>query len=116
MSRHVEIARLQGLANMVLDHRLTALQAIGRARAETESALLALAAAPDGAEGLEGAAGALASLAYQRWADARRGELVTILARQTQDWLAARAAAQQAFGKDEALKGVAVRLSPPTGR
>jgi hypothetical protein len=61
-------------------------------------------------EGLDLAPAAQVALRYQLWADIRRAELNTVLARQTADWLAAREDARHAFGRAEALRGIATRL------
>jgi hypothetical protein len=107
-----ELARLAELAGVLLDHRLAGLRQAAEAKAQTERALEGLAAAakpqPDG---LEGAAAALATLAYGRWADVRRAEINLVLARQTHQWLQAREAAQEAFGKSEALKKLGEKLA-----
>lgn len=60
------------------------------------------------------AASGQVALRYQQWADLRRSELNTVLARQTAEWLAAREEARLAFGKTEALSGIAARLSGRT--
>lgn len=110
MSRQKEIAKLQVLAGLMLDHRLAGLQTAARAKAQSEAALAGL-ARPAEVEGLEGAAGALAGLQYQRWAEARRAEINLTLARQTRDWLEAQDSAREAFGKAEALKGLVAKLA-----
>jgi hypothetical protein len=50
------------------------------------------------------------ALAYDRWADVRRSELNLVIARQTVDWMEARTQAQTAFGRVQALQGLATRL------
>jgi hypothetical protein len=52
-------------------------------------------------------AAARASLAYGRWADARRRELMVILARETAAALETRAAAAEAFGREQVLRRLA---------
>lgn len=111
MNRQKDLAKLQSLAGLMLDHRLAVLQRAADAMRESRAALERLSAPPAPAEGLEGAAAALAALAYHRWADARRGEINTALARQTHDWMVAQDAARTAFGKAEALKGLARKLA-----
>lgn len=51
-----------------------------------------------------------AVLRYQNWADTRRAEINLLLARQTAEMLAARAAASQAFGKDQALQSLQTKI------
>lgn len=104
-----DLSRLQRVADLMLDHRLAHLRKTAETKAQSEAALAALARPrPEGAD-LEGAAAALAAMAYQRWADARRKEINQTLARQTHDWLEARAAAQLAFGKADALRRLTER-------
>ena len=50
-------------------------------------------------------------LVYQSWADGRRAELNTILARQTAIWMESVSEARQCFGKMDALRQVATRLA-----
>lgn len=109
MSKAAEIARLEVLAGMIFDHRLSQLKTTAAAKAQSEAALAGL-AAPMPADGLEGAAASLAGISYQRWADARRAEINLILAHQTRDWLDAQSAAREAFGRAEALRGLAEKL------
>ena len=49
-------------------------------------------------------------MAYDRWADARRSELNLVIARQTAAWIEQRGEAQAAFGRVQALQGLATRL------
>lgn len=108
MEHAKSITKLQVLAGLLLDHRLSTLQSAARAKAQSEAALARLAQTTE-ADGLVGAAAALAGLQYQRWAEARRAEINLVLARQTRDWLDAQATAREAFGKAEALKGLAAK-------
>ena len=109
MSSRTEIARLQTIAELMLDHRLSGLKVAAHAKAKSEAASAALAGTPE-ADGLEGAAAALVGLTYQRWADARRAEINLQLALQTRDWLDAQSHAREAFGKSQALNALAARL------
>lgn len=112
MNRRAEIAKLQVLAQLVLDHQLSGLRKAADAKAQSQAALLRLAQPPCDADGLQGAAAELAGLSYQRWADARRAEINQVLARQTHDWLEARDQAKLAFGKAEALRKLAAKDVP----
>jgi len=111
MSQKQQLARLGQLANLLLDSRLAVLQAAARARQETEAQLAGLMVPPPVAENVSEIAAAMAGLSYQQWADARRGELNMHLARQTVTWMEAREAAREAFGKKQALGGVAAKLA-----
>jgi hypothetical protein len=111
LSRSEQLKRLEVLAGLMLDARLTDLQSCTHAREETLARLAGLAAPAPTQDSLPQVAAELAALNYQRWADARRAELNQILARQTAAWLDARGAAQQAFGKTQALAGVATKLA-----
>lgn len=109
MTRDQDLARLQDLAQLTLDHRLgqmrTATQALDRSKAQ-------LAAISEGARAadLPLVAGARAGLTYQRWADLRKSELNLVIARQSAACLAARDDAKAAFGRLEALRGVSERI------
>jgi hypothetical protein len=110
MSKAVQLAKLADLAELVLDSRLSALQAAARAKQDCEAQLSALALIPEGQSDLEGVASQLAGLAYQRWADARRAELNQQLARRTVSLIEARDAAREAFGKKTVLGAMAAKL------
>lgn len=113
MSRRDQMKRLEQVAGLLFDSRLTDLQRAAAARTETEARLAGL-AAPAANEGdVSHIAAELAALNYQRWADVRRAELNQTLARQTADWIDARDAARLAFGKTRALAGVAARFAVP---
>jgi hypothetical protein len=114
MSKLHQLAQLQQLTDMVLDHRLMAVRAAARLREETLRKIAALHAPPamigagddfnTGAfDSAGGVAGAIAALNYQSWAEARRMELRQTLASQTAAWLDAKDAAQHAFGKSQSL-------------
>ena len=111
MSRNEQMDRLGDIARLMLDVRLAALQAANRAKQESEQQLAGLAARLAPADGLPEVAAELAALSYQRWADVRRAELNLVLARQTAVWIDAREAARQAFGKKQALAGIARKLA-----
>lgn len=111
MSQKQQLAKLEQLANLQLDGRLAALQAAARAKQESEAQLAGLIAPPPPAAQISEIAGALAALNYQRWADARRAELNMLLARQTVTWMEARGHARTAFGKKQALGGLAAKLA-----
>ncbi len=111
MSQKQQLAKLGQLANLLLDSRLAVLQAAARAKLESEARLAGLMVTPPVAEQISEIAGALAALSYQRWADARRAELNMLLARQTVTWTEARDHACEAFGKKQALGGLATKLA-----
>ena len=68
---------------------------------------------PEAAANLPPVAASLVALRYQAWADLRRRELNLVLARQTAEWIAAQEAARTAFGKAEALRGLAKGAKRP---
>lgn len=111
MSQKQQLAKLQQIAGLMLDSRLAALQTAARAKAESEAQLAGLAVAMAAPADISAVAAERAALNYQRWADARRAELNLLLARQTVTWMEARDAARLAFGKTEALAGVAHKLA-----
>lgn len=99
-----DLGRLERLAHLMLDQRLTDLRQAADAKAQSEAALAALSAHRMPDSDLVGASTDLVELAYSRWADGRRAEINVILARQTHLWLQARQAACLAFGKVDALR------------
>jgi hypothetical protein len=113
MSRAKDIAALQDLAQLLLESRLSSLReaADRREQSRMQIAALDLAAEPPDLPPI--AAGQVA-LRYQLWADTRRSDLNTLLARQTAEWMEARAEARHAFGRTEALRGLADRLARRT--
>ena len=118
MTKTVQLRRLEQVAGLLFDCRLTDLQCAARARLETEARLAGLATPATLIGELPQVAAEIAALNYQRWADARRAELNQTLARQTAAWIDARDAARLAFGKTQALAGVAAKLAAtgPTRR
>jgi hypothetical protein len=111
MSQKEQLDKLAQLSRLLLDSRLSALNAAARAKLESEAQLLGLMSPLPTAEGVSEIAGALAGLTYQRWADARRAELNMLLARQTVTWMETRESAREAFGKKQALGSLASKLS-----
>lgn len=103
-----DLTRLTRLQSAMLEASLAQLRSVSAARNKTRGALedLSRGASPNADYGLSGAAADLAALAYQRWADSRRAELNSQLARQTAVWLEARDAARTAFGRDQALRAL----------
>lgn len=108
MTRKDDINALQGISRLLLDHRLSELRASAARRDQSRMQIAALDMPPEPADLAPVAAGQV-GLRYQQWADTRRSELNILLARQTADWIAARDEARLAFGKLEALRGVAAR-------
>ena len=111
MSQKQQLAKLAQLSTLLLDSRLATLHTAAQAKQETEAQLAGLMSPAPVAEDVSDIAGALAALSYQRWADARRTELNLLLARQTVIWIEARDHAREAFGKKQALGGVAAKLA-----
>lgn len=109
MTRPADMARMAELAQLVLDQRLGRLRSAA-ARLESsrqQIAALDLSSAPTD---LEPVTAEKVALTYNRWADQRRSELNLVIARQTVDWMEARGEAQTAFGRVQALQGLATRL------
>jgi hypothetical protein len=113
MTRPKEIGRLAELAQLMLDHRLGQLRASSTVldRSRMQLASINQAARPSD---LMPVTAEKVALAYDRWADVRRSELNLVIARQTVDWMQARSEAQTAFGRLQALQGVAGRLEKKT--
>jgi hypothetical protein len=110
MSRRSDIAGLEGLARLLLDHRLSRLREAAARREQSRMQIEAVDRAAAPAELPPVAAGQV-QLRYQLWADVRRSELNALLARQTVEWMAARDEARSAFGRTEALRGIVDRMA-----
>lgn len=108
MKRDQDMARLLDLAQMSLDHSLGRLRS---SKAQLDHSRMQLSAITQGVQpgDLEPIMAARIGLGYERWADMRRAELNTVIARQTADWLEARDAAQTAFGRVQALLALSGR-------
>ncbi len=96
------IDRLAKISAMMLDVRLADLRRAARACDESRAHLAALQVAPS--DDADPVTAAQVELRYQLWADGRRAEINTTLARQTAEWMEARDAARTAFGKAEVLR------------
>ena len=98
---------MPALAQLMLDHRLGVVA--GQRRIAWSKAACSLPRSIDAAQpvDLDPVTAARVGLDYERWADARRGELNLVIARQTADWLEARSDAQTAFGRVQALHELA---------
>ena len=110
MSNRDDLAKVAGLAELVLDRRLQDLREAAAARHRSRMQLDAIMAAAAPAD-LPPVTAGLVGLAYQRWADIRRSELNAVIARQTATWLTARSEAATAFGRLQAIRGVAEKLA-----
>ena len=109
MTKSGDIRRLAGLAQLVLDHRLGLLRTTTADLERSRMQLASVNAAAEPAD-LGPVMAEKVALAYDRWADVRRSELNLVIARQTVDWMEARSEAQTAFGRVQALQGLATRL------
>ena len=116
MTNQDQMRRLQQVAALLFDSKLTNLKATARAMQQTKDHLADLTARPVPAQDLPQLAMEIAALRYERWADLRRQDLNLALARQTAAWLDARDAARLAFGKNQALEAIAARLPKGTKR
>jgi hypothetical protein len=109
MSKRADLAKVTALTQLVLDHRLHQLREAAAARDRSQMQLGAITAAAAPAD-LSPVTAGLVGLAYQRWADIRRSELNAVIARQTATWIEARSDARTAFGRVQAITGVAEKL------
>lgn len=109
MSKSRDLTRLAEVAQLMLDHRLGQLHG---AAAELDRSRMQLSSINAGSEpaDLSPVMAGKVALAYDRWADQRRSELNLVIARQTAAWMEARGEAQEAFGRVQALQGLATRL------
>ena len=94
----------------MLDHRLGQLHTAAAELERSRAQLAAINRAARPAEDLGPVVAERVALAYDRWADARRSELNLVIARQSASWIEARSDAQGAFGRVQALQGLATRL------
>jgi hypothetical protein len=109
MNQAKDLKRLAEVAQLMLDHRLGQLHG---AAAELERSRMQLTAINEAGRpaDLEPVTAGKVALTYDRWADQRRSELNLVIARQTVGWMEARSEAQTAFGRVQALQGLATRL------
>jgi hypothetical protein len=108
MSRSVK--PLETLAGLVLDHELARLRAARAAIDRSRDQLQAINAPSDPGD-LPAVAAGLVEINYRRWADIRRAELNALMARQTVTMIETRGEAAKAFGRLQALRGVAAKLA-----
>lgn len=110
MTKARDLQRIAEVAQVMLDHRLGQLRA---AAAELERSRMQLSSIDAGRKQsgeLDPIAEERVALTYDRWADVRRSELNLVIARQTVGLIEARSDAQTAFGRVQALQGLATRL------
>ena len=102
MTDKAKLARLVELSSLILDTRLLALETAARARQNSLDRLAEI-NKPSAAANLPLVAAAEVALRYELWADQRRSEINTVLARQTAEWDEARQEAARAFGRNQVL-------------
>lgn len=110
MTKARDLCRLSEVAQLMLDHRLGQLHAAAAELERSRAQLAAINRAARTAEDLAPLVAERVTLTYDRWAEARRSELNLVIARQTVGWMEARSEAQGAFGRVQALQGLAARL------
>ncbi len=109
------LRRLLALSAMVQDLRLAELSQAEAARAASVASLARLNAPPPETD-LDPVAADRVQVTYERWADVRRKELKSTIARQTEICLAAQSQARTAFGRQQALISVADRMAAAKNR
>jgi hypothetical protein len=109
MTKPGDLKPLADVAQLMLDHKLGQLRT---AKAELERSRTQLAAINRAAQPADLAPimADKVALTYDRWAEKRRSELNLVIARQTVDWMEAQGDARTAFGRMQALQGLAARL------
>lgn len=110
MTKAQDMTRIAELAQLMLDHRLSQLRMARTELDRSKSQLQAINAAAEPAD-LPLVAAHTVGMSYQRWADVRRSDLNLVIARQTAGWIGAREEAGAAFGKLQALRGLAEKLN-----
>ena len=108
MKDREKLLQIKALSQLVLDGRLNALERTARARQQSLDHLAAL-NRPIAETDLPAMVAGEVAMRYQHWADQRRSEINLTLARQTAEWVEARQAAAQAFGRDQALQSLVDR-------
>jgi hypothetical protein len=109
MTRSDDYHKVMALADLLLQHRLGQMRQTS-ARLERSRAQMAAIDKGAAAADLPEVMAERVACDYRGWADARKAELNGVLARQTLDVMAARAEAQLAFGRVQALRGIVARL------
>lgn len=102
------LKRLVALSTMVQDLRLAELSQAEAARQSTLAAIAGL-DLPTTDPSLDPVQAGRVAVAYARWADTRRADLKVTLARQSQVCAVAQGEARVAFGRNQALAGLAAR-------
>lgn len=112
MTSKQDLQRLSTLAELVLDQKLGNLRQAALHLERSKDQLRAINAAAAPAD-LPPVAAGLVELNYGRWADIRRAELNTVMARQTAELFEMRTEATTAFGRLQALRGAVAKAKPP---
>ena len=102
MSDKAKLKRLVEVSTLILDTKLLALETVARARQHSLDRLAEI-NRPSNATNLSLVAAAEIAMRYELWADERRSEINTVLARQTAEWEEARQEAARAFGRNQVL-------------
>lgn len=110
MTTAKDLRRLADVAQLILDHRLGRLRTLAAELDRSRMHLASINANGRPNNELEPMTAERVGIVYDRWADARRAELNLVIARQTAGWIEARNDAQDAFGRVQALRGLATRL------
>lgn len=113
MTRAQDLSRIAVLAQLALDHKLGVLRNCAEQLEQSRKQLLALNQTTSLVD-LDVITSSRVGLEYERWADTRRAELNLVISRQTAVWLEARSEAQTAFGRVQALNGLADKLRRDT--
>lgn len=108
MSEREKLKRLAEVSSLILQTRLLALETAARARQHSLDRLAEI-NAPSAPADLSLVAAAEVALRYQLWADQRRSEINTVLARQTAEWQEARQEAARAFGRNKVIDSLRER-------
>lgn len=105
-----DLKKLAEISQLMLDHRLGQLRKSAEELDRSRMQLSQINAAALPAADLATVTAQKVMMSYERWADVRRSELNLVIAQKTAEWMDSRAQAQTAFGRVQALRGLASRL------
>ncbi|MCW1919181.1 hypothetical protein NX862_10455 [Rhodobacter sp. KR11] len=110
MSEKEKLGRLTEISQLLFDQKMFVLERAARARQSSLDRLSELDRPMDAAD-LPLIQAQEIALRHALWADHKRREINTMLARQTAEWIEAREDASRAFGRNQVLNRLKGQLS-----